>query len=241
MSPDVSTATNTTRHSEHLADRAAMLALQPKADLGPAGHAAFDELIEKTPSAEGVAYEAATVGGVPGWWCRPAAAEVGAGILYLHGGAYVVESARAYRHFAGQIASRANAPAFVTDYGLAPERPFPAAVEDAEAAYLNLAGQASAQDPRVPPLYGDLADLPTVLLYVGEDEILLDDARRYANRSSKFGSEAKLHIWQGMAHVFPANLALLEAAREALDIAGEFLHRNLARRTKFRETRINPN
>jgi hypothetical protein len=52
---------------------------------------------------------------------------------------------------------------------------------------------------------------------------------RYANRSSKFGSEAKLHIWQGMAHVFPANLALLEAAREALDIAGEFLHRNLAR------------
>jgi hypothetical protein len=32
-----------------------------------------------------------------------------------------------------------------------------------------------------------------------------------------------------MAHVFPANLALLEAAREALDIAGEFLRRNLAR------------
>jgi hypothetical protein len=78
MSPDVSTAANTTHHSEHLADRAAMLAmrtmiaLQPKADLGPAGRAAFDELMEKTPSAEGVAYEAATVGGVPGWWCRPA-------------------------------------------------------------------------------------------------------------------------------------------------------------------------
>lgn len=42
-------------------------------------------------------------------------------------------------------------------------------------------------------------------------------------------SEVELHIWQGMAHVFPANLALLEAAHEALDIAGEFLRRNLAR------------
>jgi epsilon-lactone hydrolase len=315
MSTDVSTATNTTHHSEHLADRAAMLAmrtviaLQSKADLGPAGRAAFDELMEKTPSAEGVTYEAATMGGVRGWWCRPAEADVGPAVLYLHGGAYVVGSARAYRHFAGQIAFCANAPAFVTDYGLAPERPFPAAIEDAEAAYRGLAGagfsriaiagdsaggglalvmsarmvqaardraalrpvaicvmspwtdlaltgdsiktraghdpilsrrsleeakrlylgQASAQDPRVSPLYGDMSGLPPVLLHVGEDEILLDDARRYADRSSKSGCEAQLHIWQGMAHVFPANLALLQAAREALDIAGEFLRRNLAR------------
>ena len=114
MSTDVSTATNTTHHSEHLADRAAMLAmrtviaLQPKADLGPAGRTAFDELMEKTPSADGVTYEAASVGGVPGWWCRPAEADVGPAILYLHGGVYVVGSARAYRHFAGQIASRAR-------------------------------------------------------------------------------------------------------------------------------------
>ena len=315
MNPDLSTATNTTHHSEHLADRAAMLAmrtviaLQPKADLGPTGRAVFDELMEKTPSAEGVTYEAASVGGVPGWWCRPVAAELGAVILYLHGGAYVLGSARAYRHFAGQIASRANAPAFVTDYGLAPERPFPAAVGDAEAAYRGLAsggfsriafvgdsaggglalvvaarmaqaarelaalrpvavcvmspwsdlaltgdsigtraahdpmlsrraledakqlylGQGNAKDPLASPLYGDLAGLPPVLLHVGEDEIVLDDARRYADRSSKFGSEAELHIWQGMVHVFPANLALLKAAREALDIAGEFLRRNLAR------------
>jgi epsilon-lactone hydrolase len=90
-------------------------------------------------------------------------------------------------------------------------------LEDARQLYL---GRRSAQDPRVSPLYGDLAGAPPVLLHVGEDEILLEDARRYADRSSKSGSEVKLHIWQGMAHVFPANLALLEAAREALDIAG---------------------
>ena len=94
----------------------------------------------KTPAADGVSYEAAMAGGVPGWWCRPADAVVGAAILYLHGGAYVVGSASAYRHFAGQIAARAKAAVFVAEYRLAPEHPFPAAVEDAEATYRGLAG-----------------------------------------------------------------------------------------------------
>jgi epsilon-lactone hydrolase len=144
MSACAPSLAKTTQHSEHLADRAAMLAmrtmigLQPPADLGPAGRTAFDELMTKTPSVEGVTYEATVVGGVAGWWCHPADAVTGGAILYLHGGAYVVGSAQAYRHFAGQIASRARAPAFVADYGLAPERPFPAAVDDAEAAYRGL-------------------------------------------------------------------------------------------------------
>jgi acetyl esterase/lipase len=315
MSADARLSAKTTHHPEHLADRAAMLAMramiaiQPPADLGPAGRTAFDELMAKTPSAEGVAYEAAAVGGAPGWWCRPADAVAGAAILYFHGGAYVVGSAQAYRHFASQIAARAEAPTFVTDYGLAPERPFPAAVEDAEAAYRGLAdlgfrriavvgdsaggglaliatarmtqaardgatpspvavcvmspwtdltlsgdsfasraehdpllsrgalenarrlylGQADAKNPLVSPLYGDLAGMPPVLLHVGEDEVLLDDARRYADVLTDAGSSAALHVWQGMTHVFPANLSLLLAAREALDIAGEFLRRHLAR------------
>jgi hypothetical protein len=43
-----------------------------------------------------------------------------------------------------------------------------------------------------------------------------------------------------MAHVFPANLALLKAAGESLDIAGEFLRRHLARLTTLPEFPINP-
>jgi len=308
-------STNSTYHAEHLVDRAAMLvmrtviALQPKPNLGPAGRTAFDELMEKTPSAEGIAYEAATVGGVPGWWCRPADAVDGSAILYFHGGAFVVGSAQAYRHLAGQIAVHAKAPVFVAEYRLAPEHPFPAAVEDAEAAYRGLAvlgihriaiagdsaggglalvaaarmvlaardgatpapvavcvlspwidlaltgdsietrakhdpllsrhaleeaarlylGQSDAKDPRASPLYGDVAGLPPVLLHVGEDEILLDDARRYTDLMAKSGAAAKLHVWQGMVHVFPANLALLRAAREALDITGEFLRIHISR------------
>jgi epsilon-lactone hydrolase len=100
------------------------------------------------------------------------------------------------------------------------------ALEDAKHLYL---GKANATDPRASPLYGDLVGLPPIMLHVGEDEILLDDARRYADLLATAGSFAELHVWQGMVHVFPANLALLRAAREALDIAGNFLHHNLVR------------
>jgi acetyl esterase/lipase len=99
------------------------------------------------------------------------------------------------------------------------------ALENARQLYL---GQANAKDPLASPLYGDLTGLPPVLMHVGEDEILLDDARRYADRLADAGSAAGVHVWQGMAHVFPANLALLQAAREALDITGEFLRRHFA-------------
>ena len=98
----------------------------------------FDELMEKTPAADGVTYEEAEVGGVAGWWCRPDVIVAGAAILYFHGGAYVVGSARAYQHFVGQVAARAKAVAFVPEYGLAPEHPFPAAVDEAQACYRGL-------------------------------------------------------------------------------------------------------
>ncbi len=79
---------------------------------GPAARVPFDELMESTPAAEGVTCEKAEVGGLPGWWCRPGEAAADTAILYLHGGAYVVGSARAYRHFVGQVAARAKVAAY---------------------------------------------------------------------------------------------------------------------------------
>ena len=67
-------------------------------------------------------------------------------------------------------------------------------------------GPMDAKDPRVSPLYGELTSLPPVLLHVGEDEILLDDARRYADLLAKSASPAELHVWQGMVRVFPPTL-----------------------------------
>ena len=108
---------------------------------GPSAREMFDELMEKTPAADGVTYEKADVGSVPGWWCRPKDAAAAAAILYFHGGAYVAGSARAYQHFVGQVAARTKLAAFVPEYGLAPEHPFPAAVDEALDAYRGLVKQ----------------------------------------------------------------------------------------------------
>ena len=78
------------------------------------------------------------MGGVAGWWCKPERAREDCAIIYFHGGAYVLGSAAAYRNFAGQIAKRAGAAIFIVDYHRAPERTFPAPVNDAEAAYRSL-------------------------------------------------------------------------------------------------------
>jgi epsilon-lactone hydrolase len=134
----------TTYHKEHPLDRAAMLALraflvlQPKVEFGPEARPEFDTLMEKTPEADGVTYEVATIGGVAGWWCRPKQTIKGDAILYFHGGAYVLGSAAAYRNFVGQIAMRAKTAIFVAEYGLAPEHPFPSSINDAESVYRGL-------------------------------------------------------------------------------------------------------
>jgi acetyl esterase/lipase len=50
-------------------------------------------------------------------------------------------------------------------------------------------------DPRASPLYVEVTGLPPVMFHVGEDEILLDDSRRFANRIDAIGGLAQLHIW----------------------------------------------
>jgi monoterpene epsilon-lactone hydrolase len=57
-------------------------------------------------------------------------------LLYLHGGGYVMGSAFGYRHLAGALAVAAGTSAMVPEYRLAPEHPFPAALDDATSAYL---------------------------------------------------------------------------------------------------------
>jgi epsilon-lactone hydrolase len=56
-------------------------------------------------------------------------------VLYLHGGGYVIGSPRSHRHLAAAIATAGQAAALLLDYRLAPEHPYPAAVDDAAAAY----------------------------------------------------------------------------------------------------------
>ena len=86
----------------------------------------------------GVEFEPGTCGGVSGEFARTVGQPTPAAILYLHGGAYCVGSPATHRVITGNLARLAGASVFAADYRLAPEHPFPAALDDAVAAYRGL-------------------------------------------------------------------------------------------------------
>ncbi len=79
--------------------------------------------------------ESVDAAGVPGEWISTPESEDGRTIYYLHGGGYSMGSVNTHRSLISRICRAARARAFAIDYRLAPEHPFPAAVEDATAAY----------------------------------------------------------------------------------------------------------
>jgi acetyl esterase/lipase len=137
----------TTIHSLPPQDAAAVAVMREAASahkgeaLGPEARPMFDAMLAATPAAAGIRVEPATVGGIPGFWLRPDTAPPAARMLYVHGGGYVLGSAQALTNFASQIAARVGADTFVPDYRLAPEHPFPAAINDVAAAYRGLVAE----------------------------------------------------------------------------------------------------
>ena len=78
---------------------------------------------------------------LPGEWQRPTQAATDAVILFLHGGGYVAGSPKTHRSFSSWLAQEAQVPAFSLAYRLAPEHPFPAALDDAVLAARTLAAR----------------------------------------------------------------------------------------------------
>jgi monoterpene epsilon-lactone hydrolase len=270
----------------------------------------YDALLEGVSPRADVTFESATVGDVPGLWVHPSTSRAGEAILHLHGGWFSAGTAWAYRHLVGHIAARAGTRVFVPDYRLAPEDPFPLAVDDVLATYRgmgesgmrriavtgdsaggNLAlvlascaankavsgaailvgaavlspvtdltlsgttymtradadpyftkqqvaelvhaylGSADPNDPLASPLQGVLSGLPPIRIHVGDDEVLLDDSRRYVERAVAAGVDARLDVWTGMPHGFPASIGMLKASAVALDAIGSFLTERLSGRT----------
>ncbi len=274
---------------------------------GTGARGAFDAIMNRVSAPEGVTYRPDTVGGVQGWWCTPAGAAPEQALLHFHGGWFNWGSAEAFRHLVGHLAARAGAEAFIPDYRLAPEHPFPAGLDDAQAAYDGLVdkgirqiailgdsaggnlalsllsilagrlstftarpvgavalspvtdltlssaswesraeadpyftraqvvelvraylGDHDAADPSASPLYGNMAGLPPVRVHVGDDEMLLDDSKRYVERADTAGVDVKLDVWEGMPHGFLSGVGRLSAANQALDGIGAFLVERLA-------------
>jgi len=244
--------------------------------------------------------EKALVGGVPGEWQMPKVL-TGRVILYLHGGGYVLGSSISRRDLGGGIADVASARALLLGYRLAPEHPFPAAVEDTVAAYralldsgtkpesIVIAGDSAGgglavaamvslkeqgvplpaagicispwvdlacsgesmktkldadpmlgpgplkrmgemylagQDPATPlasPLFADLSGLPPLLIQVGSEEVLLDDALRLNATAKAAGVDVSLEVWDGMMHVWHLMARMIPEGKQAIQRIGKYI------------------
>jgi epsilon-lactone hydrolase len=82
-----------------------------------------------------VTVELVSANGVRAEWTSTPQSERNAALLYLHGGGYVIGSLDSHRHLVAEAARAAKSWALALDYRLAPEHPFPAAVEDAVSGY----------------------------------------------------------------------------------------------------------
>ena len=83
------------------------------------------------------------------------------------------------------------------------------------------------KDPRVSPLYADFRNFPAMLIQVGSDETLLDDATRLAARAGAADVAVTLEVWPHMIHAWPLWNAHLKGGHRALANAGAFIRAHL--------------
>lgn len=99
--------------------------------------AIFDGWHKPTREPENVCFRSSSVAGVPVIMAIPPNND-GDVIIYCHGGGFCVGSADSHRKLGGHLAKHLHAVVVIMDYRLAPEHPFPAAIEDSVAVYCNL-------------------------------------------------------------------------------------------------------
>ncbi len=262
-----------------------------------------DNVIRFARLPAGIHCQPVSVGGVPAEWIEPAGAGQGV-ILYLHGGCFALGSVKGHREFISRLAYAAQHRVLGINYRLAPEHPFPAAMEDIATAYhwlqaagvdpsqiilagdsaggglalstmLSLrdgaeplpagavcispwtdlaltgksmqskakvdpimspgvlqkyarsyAGDHELSSPLISPHYANLQGLPPLLIQVGTDEILLEDATRLAEKARATGVDVILQIWDEMFHVFPI-VSFLPETKKAVRQMAEFIARQL--------------
>ena len=268
----------------------------------------LEAMAAQTPIPADLTIAKISAGGVPGEMLEVPGSAADQVILYLHGGAYTSGSCNTHRDIGTHLARSSGAKVLVLDYRLAPENPYPAAVEDATAAYrwllsegyqpanISIGGDSAGggltattllslkgdgvqlpgsafflspwtdlegigestktradvdpwispellrpaarhyigdSDPRNPlasPIYGDLRGFPTMLIHVGDDEILLDDTTRFAAKARADGVEVEVKVWDGMWHVFQffAGAGMPEAL-ESLKELGAFVKQHMGK------------
>jgi len=266
---------------------------------------AFDAMGEITLPDPSIAFDAVNANGVPCEIGVAPGSRTDATIFYLHGGGYVIGSLASHRGLLSRLGQAAAMRTLAVDYRLAPEYPFPAAVDDAATAYqwlidsgtppekivfagdsaggglavatmlrcksaglplpraavlfspfadMGTSGQSiienrprdvlvtegvapsmaetylAGADPRSPeasPIYGDLTDLPPILIQVSSHEVLLDDSLRLLRAAIMADVKVHLRVYQGLPHVWQLFTGMLDEGQAALDEAGAFFKEQL--------------
>ncbi len=87
--------------------------------------------------------------------------------------------------------------------------------------------EADLRNPLASPVFADYTGLPSLLIQVGEHEIIRDDASRTAERAGAAGVDVTLEVWPGMFHVFQSHEPLLPEGRQAIEHIASFLRSHL--------------
>ena len=266
----------------------------------------IEEVGATWPIADDIATTAVDVAGMRGEWSIAPGSDDTRALLFFHGGGYCSGSIRSHRSWVTEAGRAASVRTLAVEYRLAPEHPFPAALDDALAAWRFLRGQNIAahrivvggdsagggltialinrlradgeqlpgcawllspwtdltlsgatlaskdavdplihkaylaeladayvpremdrRDPRVSPLFAELAGFPPTLIQVGACETLLADATRFAASAGAANVAVTLEVWPDMIHAWPLWNKHLEPGRRSLANAGRFIRERL--------------
>lgn len=244
----------------------------------------------------GIAHQVVSADGVRCEWFIPKGSPENQVLLYIHGGGFIYGLTFVHRQMIVALARRMNIRVLMVDYRVAPEYPFPAALDDCVTVYrwllkqgvaahqIAIAGDSAGgnltistllklrdtgdslpavgaclspvidltdrsallhqiydpllhpkamkiynrsyvassdpHNPYVSPAFADWYGLPPLLIHVGEDEILRDDARRAETLAKAAGVDVRLEVYPRMWHVWQLNLTLPQSSQSLDDIAG---------------------
>lgn len=259
--------------------------------------AGFEAWMADYPPSPNIRIESFSIGSIPAAWYFAPQAKKQNIVLFFHGGAYTAGSIRSHGGLLGKISEASGCAVLAIQYRLAPENPYPAALDDALTAYrwllhshhnpknialcglsaggglvLSLllrlklekismpasaiclcpwvdltkrqyadrkdilkperlveaakmyAGKIGPQSPFISPLYGDLDDLPPILIQTGSVELLYEEILELGAKCKT----AKLEKWPDMVHAWQLFASKIPEGQQAIDRIGEFLKNSLS-------------
>jgi len=251
----------------------------------------------------GVSRESIMANGVPCEWIIPQEITTKGVMLYIHGGGFVIGLTPNHLQMAANLAGKMKIRILMIDYRLAPQYPFPAAVDDCVSVYkwilaqgivakdiviagdsaggnltitsmiklreLNIplpsagaclspvvdltpqanyiegykdpllppraakfyndsyVGNADAENPLISPVFANFDNLPPLLIHIGEDEVLRDNAVKFSELARKAGADVTCKVYPGMWHVWQLYEKLPQTA-QSLDEIADFLASRLS-------------